>query len=156
MESWELAAREQIRDLIARYNAYGDHGRFDEMVALFTADGVLQTDDETVTGPAELLRFFQAVAASAQSGAAGPTPSYVRHHTATLVIDVESPAEASARCYYQVLTTDGLDHWGRYADELIRVDGQWRFARRRVRLDGMQPGGWAAAYRQRQHLDQAP
>ena len=31
MESWELVARESVRDLVARYNANGDSGRFDEM-----------------------------------------------------------------------------------------------------------------------------
>ena len=43
---------------------------------------------------------------------------------------------ARSRCYFQVLMADGLDHWGRYVDELVRVDGEWRFARRRVSVDG--------------------
>lgn len=145
METWELAAREQIRELIARYNQYGDGGRYDQLVALFAPDGILQTDDETVAGAANLRRFFTRVA--------GPTPSYVRHFTATLQIDVASPTAARARSYYQVLTADGLDHWGRYADELAALDGSWMFARRRVRLDGMRPDGWAAAYQQRRRHD---
>ena len=35
MELDELIAREAIRDLVARYNAGADGGRFDEVVALF-------------------------------------------------------------------------------------------------------------------------
>ena len=35
MELWEIDAREQIRDLVARYNANGDSGRFAPMLALF-------------------------------------------------------------------------------------------------------------------------
>ena len=141
MDVAELVAREQIRDLVARYNMLGDTGRFDELLQLFAADAVLQTDDETATGTAELRSFF--------TGVAGPTPSYVRHNTSTLVIDLTSELTATTRAYFFVVTDDGLDHWGRYADDVAVVDGQWRFTRRRVRLDGMKPGGWAAAYRER-------
>jgi hypothetical protein len=42
MEIWELEAREQIRDTIARYAHCVDGGRFDDLVALFTPDGVLE------------------------------------------------------------------------------------------------------------------
>jgi hypothetical protein len=38
----------------------------------------------------------------------------------------------------------GLDHWGRYTDRFVRVDGTWLFAQRSVRVDGATPGGWAA------------
>ena len=36
----ELRARESIRDLVARYNANGDTGRFDQVVELFAPDAV--------------------------------------------------------------------------------------------------------------------
>ena len=49
---------------------------------------------------------------------------------------------ATSRCYYQVLTDRGLDHWGRYIDRYRRVDGRWRFAERKVTTDGVIPGGW--------------
>ncbi len=42
MESWELDAREQIRDLVARYNAKGDAGRLDDMLELFAPDAELE------------------------------------------------------------------------------------------------------------------
>src|SRR3954464_15685043 len=41
MEQWELVAREAIRDLVARYNANGDSGRIDEVIALFAPHAVL-------------------------------------------------------------------------------------------------------------------
>ena len=69
----------------------------------------------------------------------------LRHFTATLQIDVESETFARARCYYQVVMTDGLDHWGRYLDEFGVVEGHWLFTRRREVLDGAVPGGWAAS-----------
>jgi len=41
MEVWELAAREQIRDTIARYAHCVDGGRFDDLVELFVPVAVL-------------------------------------------------------------------------------------------------------------------
>ena len=65
-----------------------------------------------------------------------PGQMLLRHMTSTLQIDVISPTSAKSRCYYHVLMTHGLDHWGRYIDEYRVVEGRWRFARRRVTLDG--------------------
>ncbi|SON58600.1 hypothetical protein MSIMFI_00078 [Mycobacterium simulans] len=42
MEMWELVAREQIRNTLARYNWSGDAGRLDELAQTFCADGVLE------------------------------------------------------------------------------------------------------------------
>ena len=42
MEHWELIARESIRDLVARYNANGDSGRFDPMLELFAEDATME------------------------------------------------------------------------------------------------------------------
>jgi hypothetical protein len=69
----------------------------------------------------------------------------MRHHTATLQIDLIDNTHARGRCYYQVLMHHGLDHWGRYIDEYEMHDGRWRFSRRRVTLDGYVPGGMGEA-----------
>ena len=66
----------------------------------------------------------------------GEHPKYLRHMTSTLQIDLIDPSSATSRCYYAVLTHIGLDHWGRYLDRYRAVDGAWRFADRRVTLDG--------------------
>ena len=42
MELWELNARESIRDLVARYNANGDAGRFEQMLAVFSEDAAME------------------------------------------------------------------------------------------------------------------
>ena len=59
----ELAARECIRDLVARYNMSGDSGRIAELVALFAPDGELEVDGSVYRGRAALDEFFNAVAA---------------------------------------------------------------------------------------------
>jgi len=138
----ELAARESIRDLVARYNANGDSGRFDAMLALFTDDATLELEGETLRGRPAIRAFFERVA---ERTGAGRAAAFVRHFTATHQIDVLSEREARGRCYYAVLTERGLDHWGRYLDEYRQLDGRWLFQRRRITLDAAVPGGWGAA-----------
>jgi ketosteroid isomerase-like protein len=145
MEIWELAAREEIRDLVARYNAQGDAGRIDAMLELFCEDAVLELEGRSYCGVEAMRRCFAAVAGGTRSGGA----RYIRHFTATHQIDLESETRAWGRCYYQTLTERGLDHWGRYLDEYRRVAERWRFQRRKVSVDGQVEGGWAAQTRSR-------
>jgi hypothetical protein len=137
MEHWELVARESIRDLIARYNANGDTGRFDHVVALFAPDAVMETADRPPkTGPEEIRTIFTG---ARDAAGWGDHPVYLRHVTGTLQIDLVDETKASSRCYYFVITDIGLDHWGRYIDDFRTVDGEWRFAHRRVTVDGRNP-----------------
>lgn len=149
MELWELVARESIRDLVARYNANGDSGRFEPLMELFAPDAVMELSGEVFAGHDRIRSIFTSTAenVSATPSAPGAPRPHLRHSTATLQIDVESPARARSRCYYTVLMAHGLDHWGRYIDEFAVVDGAWRFTRRQVFTDGTTPGGWAASLR---------
>lgn len=149
MEAWEVAARESIREIVARYAHYADGGRFDELAALFTPGGVLEiAGGERIEGRAAIRDFLGGTrddlsAATASSSA----PSLIRHHVANLMLDVASPHEARGACYFLVLTGDGVDHWGRYRDAYVPDDpGEgWLFAHRLVRTEGRTPGGWADA-----------
>lgn len=155
MELWELVARESVRDLVARYNANGDAGRFDQVLELFAADAVMEIDGHPYVGHDQIRTIFTGAAetalrwlASREAGEQGdvepPSASRrVQHRTSTLQIDVHDEITASSRCYYQVVTSRGLDHWGRYLDTYGVVDGRWRFTRRQELLDGWVPGGFA-------------
>ena len=58
MEDWEPKAREQIRHLAARYNAFGDSGRFENVMALFAEDAVVEVvGHQTYRGHAEIRRL---------------------------------------------------------------------------------------------------
>jgi len=142
MELWELEAREQIRELVARYNGLGDVGRIDPMLQLFAADAVLHVGFRSYRGEREIRSLFERAALSTRAREGGQ----LRHFTATHQIDLASPHSARGRCYYLVLTERGLDHWGRYIDEYRRDDGSWRIATRRVEVDGHAPGSWAAEH----------
>jgi 3-phenylpropionate/cinnamic acid dioxygenase small subunit len=146
VEVWELAAREAIRDLVARYNANGDSGRFDEVLELFAPDAVMDVAEWGVKrGHDEIRTIFTGARDRATFG---DHPVYLRHVTGTHQIDVVDGSHATGRCYYLVLTAIGLDHWGRYLDEYVVVDGRWRFASRRVTVDGRSPDALFAPARE--------
>ena len=133
----DLLAREAIRDLVIRYNSYGDSGHFDRMLGLFAPDATLEINGVARHGPDELRRVFSGVSGSTVMP--GAPPAYLRHCTATHQIDLVDETTATGRCYFFVLTAVGLDHWGRYLDEYRVVDGEWRFAQRRVLVDALSP-----------------
>ncbi len=143
MDLDELIAREAVRDLVARYNANADSGRFDEVVELFMPDAVLELPDEVHEGRAAIAAMFASVRDRVIASAPTGVKPHLRHYTSTLQIDVDDPAHARSRCYFAVLMPHGLDHWGRYVDDFVRTDGGWRFARRRVTTDGRREGGSA-------------
>jgi ketosteroid isomerase-like protein len=145
MDVAELVARESIRDLVARYAHAADRGRFDEVAELFGDDGVLELpDDRTATGRAAIRAFLAGTGTDLRSATARP---WVRHHVTSHRIVVDDGGTAEGFAYFFVVTERGPDHWGRYHDR-YRLDGDaWRFAHRRVRLDGWAPGSWAASRR---------
>ncbi len=147
MELWELSVRESVRDLVERYNANGDAGRFEPLMELFAPDAVMELrQGETITrheGLEEIRTIFTGTKdrlQAAPSGDAVAAPRYLRHFTATHQIDVESPTAARGRCYFAVLMAHGLDHWGRYVDRYEERDGRWYFVHRQVTTDGRVAG----------------
>ena len=136
METWELAAREAIRETIVRYAHCVDRGRLDDAAALFAEDGVLEAGDEP---PARGRAAIRALFAGAGERLAAGGRGRIRHHLSNVTITVDGPEAAGAESYFLALTERGLDHWGRYRDRLVVRGGRWVFAHRRVRVDGRSP-----------------
>ena len=133
-------ARDAIRDLVARYNQLGDTGRIDELVQLFVENATMETPTDVCQGRGGIRALFRSIKERTKRD----TPiRRLRHFTATHAIDIDDPNAATGICYYQVLTENGLDHWGVYHDRYIRLNDRWLFAERRVSIDGCTPGGWA-------------
>ena len=133
MELWELMARESIRDLIARYNANADTGRFDDLMKLFAPDAEMEANGGWHRGHPEIRAMFAKATQSFSTEVKNLT--HVRHSTTTLQIDLIDQQHAKSRCYFSVILDHGLDHWGRYIDEFKVVNGEWKFAKRRVLID---------------------
>lgn len=133
MDTSELAAREEIRELIARYTHLGDGGRIAELVELFAPDAQLDGHGQPYIGREEISGFFTAIV---DGSTPGPARTFIRHYTSNVTIDMTSPTEASGASYWTVLSDDGFESSGRYRDTYRRSpDGSWRFATRKIRRD---------------------
>ncbi|EHI11102.1 nuclear transport factor 2 family protein [Mycolicibacterium thermoresistibile] len=152
MEIWELVARERIRDTLADYNWNGDSGRIAEMIQTFCPDGRLEVRGlKTVHGRDEIAAFLGGVAQSDPAGPAAsrPEPAAVKRivrHALTNIRFLElTPERARVASYFTVFTEAGLDHYGRYRDELVPVGDAWLIRHRLVSTDWAAPDSTMAA-----------
>jgi hypothetical protein len=137
MEMWELVAREQIRDTLARYNWSGDAGRLEGLAETFCVDGVLEIRGaEPLRGRSEITAFLGAV--TGKIAADADIKPVVRHNVANILFTALTPDEAQVSCYFTVVTHIGLDHFGRYRDTLVPESDTWLIKQRKVSTD------WAA------------
>ena len=141
MQAWELAARERIRDTLARYNWSGDAGRLDDMAGSFREDGELQLrGEEPLRGRAAIAEFLSGITTS-ESGAA----RIVRHNLTNIRFLEVTPERARVASYFTVLTEIGLDHYGRYRDTFVPVGNDWLIRHRFVSTDWVAPNSTMAA-----------
>lgn len=119
--------RDAIRDLLARYCLYADTGATEEWVDLYTDDGRFEGSGDPVVGREALRAFGSSFAGGSMHRVA-----------ANEVIDVSAD---SAVCRSSILLTSGgtIVTTGRVHDELRRVGGRWRIARRRFTADPGSP-----------------
>ena len=143
MELWELEAREEIRHTIATYSHSGDRMFIEELAATFTEDGVLEVKGlEPAVGRAAIVAFLglgresSAEPKGEVAEALAHPRGYVRHNVTNIRFDSLTRDEARVSSYFFVVTPIGPDHWGRYRDRLVPVDGRWLFAHRLVAVDG--------------------
>jgi len=137
VEMWELVAREQVRDTLARYNWAGDAGRLEELAETFCADGVLEIRGaETLRGRSEIVAFLGGVTGNIAVSA--DIKPIVRHNVANVLFTELTADHAQVSCYFAVVTHIGLDHIGRYRDTLVPDGGTWLIKHRKVSTD------WAA------------
>jgi hypothetical protein len=128
---------EEIRQLLGRYNLAIDLGDPDGWAACFTPDGVFECtgvpDGSPYGGRHEGPDALRAYATTHFGLAKG----HARHWNANMVIDGDG-STATMTCYMLALSVGGAalaGSTGIYRDELRKVDGSWRFARRHIALD---------------------
>jgi hypothetical protein len=141
MELWELAARERIRDTLARYNWSGDALRLDELAETFCEDGELELrGSEPVRGRRAIVELLSdAVAAPNATAQASVVKRIVRHNVTNIRFTDVHPHETRVACYFTVFTEIGLDHYGRYRDVFAPVGDDWLIRHRFVSTDWRAP-----------------
>ncbi|CAM3019882.1 hypothetical protein BST27_06940 [Mycobacterium intermedium] len=138
METWELIAREQIRDTLARYNWSGDAGRVGDLAETFCADGVLEIRGfEPLRGHSEIIGFLGGVTENVTDSP--DVRRVVRHNVANVLFTDMTPDQAQVSSYFTVVTHNGLDHFGRYRDILVPDGDTWRIKHRKVSTDWTAP-----------------
>jgi len=133
----ELAARESVRETVARYAHAVDRGQYEEAAKCFTESGVLDVRDVARhEGREAIVAMFSGAGDRLLKSS---TKALVRHHVSSIQIDLDvTSGKATASSYFFVVTEIGPDHWGTYRDTLARDDatGRWLFTERKVTVDG--------------------
>lgn len=114
-----------VQATLARYCHRCDDADFAGVVALFTPDGVLTHGDRSVRGPEALLEYFQSMQ--------GRPEQRGRHLMGNVVVRSDGDVARSISDYvFFRFGSRGLVPAivGRYHDELVRLGGEWRIARR--------------------------
>ena len=141
----ELLARESIRATMASYNIAGDRLRADDLMAVFTEDGVLESDGVSdadafrYEGRAAIGEWISRWRRPVETAQQVPKATFVRHHLSTCHIEITGADTARARTYWVAYTDIGPDHCGYYVDSFRKVGERWLIAHRKVRLDWRSP-----------------
>jgi len=141
----QLEDQEAIRQVLVEYGERLDSRDFAGYAALFAREGTWTGGFGTFTGPA-------AIQAMLEKNIGTPPPDFINktsfHLMTTMVVEVHGDA-ATARSRYLFFTATPEDRpgaamAGRYIDDFVREDGQWKILRRTTHgvipwRDGSQP-----------------
>jgi hypothetical protein len=114
-----MSDRDAILQLLRDYAEHADENRFPQWADLFESDGCLEAFGRQFVGREKLERFI--------SRAPGG-----KHDFDAPVIAIEGD-RARVESRFRFASQDPATHSrGIYRDELVRRDGRWRFASRKI------------------------
>jgi 3-phenylpropionate/cinnamic acid dioxygenase small subunit len=138
--------RAQIEDLQARYLFALDFFDMDTYVSTFTEDGILDIVAYQAKGRAEIrkkLEESRPVFNPASVEAQGSYPPTGRHNITNIVLKIDGD-KAVGRSYWfhygnnNPKRAAALDGYGHYEDEMVKVNGKWLFAKRKIYNEGVE------------------
>ena len=143
--------RAKIEDLQARYLFALDFRDPEAYAATFTEDGILDYGAGEIKGRDAIRQMVEGMRASEAERRAADTsglrPAAGRHNITNNVIDIDGDT-ATATAYWFHMGNDNpqrgaqLNSFGHYEDELVKVDGEWLFSKRKIYNE--QIAEWAA------------
>ena len=145
----ELYDREQIRDLIHRYCWAVDKGTLSEVMALFHDPSTLiLTPGKKYEGKLAVQRWYEVYLQNRME--------VLRHLVHNQVITLDGDT-ATSKSYFDAvgdLKGESITVAGYYEDKLLRVNGEWKFTEKVIRLDFLVPinEGWGGKRRIRRNL----
>ena len=132
--------RSAIEDLQARYLFAMDFGDPDLYVTTFTEDGVLDIGNGEIRGR-KAIRDVIAKMPNSRTTESGLRPASGRHNISNIVLKVDGN-KAVGRAYWFHYSNNNperrpvFDGYGHYEDELVKMNGQWLFTKRRIYNEG--------------------
>ena len=122
-----MTDHEAITRVVARYCHLLDDGRWDEFAQLWAEDAEFVVGGETTRGRDAIRGSIEATQPAERRG---------RHLAVNVEIDVDGDrATGLVDFMFWGRDREGkakLLFLGRYDDQLVRTDGEWRFARREI------------------------
>lgn len=124
-----------IQNLYARYCACFDLGDAEGWVNCFAKDGIFKSAKD-MQGPEQLREFVEG---RIKVRPDGPNRN-VQHWNANLIVEGDGN-KAKGLCYIMLVGQSAADKQqvfpvqGTYADDLVKVDGEWKFAVRQMFRD---------------------
>jgi hypothetical protein len=144
--------RALIEDLQARYLFAFDFGDAEGYAGTFTPDGILDFGWGEIKGREAIGKFIvdgrKRTEEARAKTPAGERPSVGRHIISNIVIKLNGD-KARGIAYWTHMTSGPsgrgtVDFFGHYEDEMVKVNGEWLFARRRIYNEAIPE--WASQY----------
>lgn len=144
--------RALIEDLQSRYLFAFDFGDPEGYAGTFTPDGILDFGQGEVKGRAAIAKFIEDGRKRQLEARAnvkpGERPSIGRHIINNMVIKITGD-KAHGVAYWTHMTSGSngrgtVDFFGHYEDDMVKVNGEWLFSRRRIYNEAIPE--WASQY----------
>ena len=131
--------RSAIEDLQARYLFALDFHDPDLHVSTFTPEGVLDYGSGEVKGRQAIRDVIAKMPSPRATN--GLRPAAARHNISNVVIKVDGNKAVGRSAWFHYANDNperkaALDGFGHYEDELVKVNGQWLFSKRKIYNEG--------------------
>lgn len=144
--------RAMIEDLQARYLFALDFRDAEAYAATFTEDGILDYGAGEIEGRDAIREMIAGMRRNAEAEGAedstGLRPAAGRHNVTNVVLEVEGDRALGTAYWFHVGNDNPerraqLSSFGHYEDELVKVNGEWLFSKRKIYNE--QIAEWSAA-----------